>query len=777
MKIFEHLVQSIRDTSVYNPEIMAKPACILWPDHARQWEGVVPILQAHLPELLVLGDYAPDRRTGPAIWLRCAIDAKLEAAPIPEGRIPIIYLPGVSRQHLRAVEECPDHLKPLAELQYRGVFWSQINAKDWTVLAFIKSDQGGLGLDVAADNESKNAMLRALHRFLEEERDLLQEKRLDKDYFNTLVTGGDPTRDILQWIDLDDGFEKSRGHNEWQAFIAVCSSQLDFNPKKQGVLSAAAKLAAHEGPWQGVWERFCEAPKRYPNIPSRIRKCRPPRENMLWLMGGETFSGWPQWNEDQEKILHEKLVSLKNQPPPEARKILTRLEKEHGYRRSSVWAELGEAPLAMALEHLAELAHITGTGLDAGQVADLQSGYVNQGWRADNAVVRALEQVTNSSDIEAVSSVIRSVYKPWVQDSARYLQALVDSEGSYPGQPGPANRPIPAEPGECLLFIDGLRFDTGKRLKDLLEHAGLTVQEKSVWCPLPSVTGTGKPAVAPLHDATDRFHEDQEGYNFQLMSHYQLNKAIEENGYQILGKNESGNSNGRGWCEFGNIDHEGHDRGWKLAKHLDSLLGEILERITTLVEDGWKRVRIVTDHGWLLLPGGLPKIELPSELSENKWGRCASLKQGASSEERLFPWYWNPDVHFALADGISCFRNGEEYAHGGLSLQECLTLHLTVFPQAASPEGDAFITDVTWRGLRCKAAVDGHFSGLRLDIRTNAGDASTSVIMGVKSIQEETGIGSVVVEDDSIMGNQATIVLLGLNDELVDQMETTIGGE
>ena len=179
---------------------------------------------------------------------------------------------------------------------------------------------------------------------------------------------------------------------------------------------------------------------------------------MLWLMGGESFSGWPQWNDDQEKILHDQLVSLTNETPAEARKVLMRLEKEHGYRRLSVWAELGEAPLAMAMEHLSILAHITGTGLDAGQIEDLQSGYVNQGWKADNAVVRAMEQVTTSQDVETVSSVIRSVYKPWMQDSARYLQALVDNEGNYPGQPGPANRPIPAEPGECLLFVDGLRL-------------------------------------------------------------------------------------------------------------------------------------------------------------------------------------------------------------------------------------------------------------------------------------------------------------------------------
>ncbi len=71
------------------------------------------------------------------------------------------------------------------------------------------------------------------------------------------------------------------------------------------------------------------------------------------------------------------------------------------------------------------------------------------------------------------------------------------------------------------------------------------------------------------------------------------------------------------WCEFGDIDHEGHDRGWKLAKHIDALILEITDRITELLAAGWKRVRVVTDHGWLLLPGGLPKIDLPSALADN----------------------------------------------------------------------------------------------------------------------------------------------------------------
>ncbi len=192
MKVLEQLLKAVRNAATFNPEVQVAPACILWPDRDRQWEAVLPVLQAELPELMILGDFAPDKRTGPAIWLRCVLAGQAPDVPLPPDRTPIFYLPGISRQDLRAIESCPDHLKPLAELQYRGVIWSQINAKDWTILAFLKSDQSGLGLDVAQDNETKNAMQLALSRLLDEDVSLLAGKRLNRDYFNTLLTGGDP---------------------------------------------------------------------------------------------------------------------------------------------------------------------------------------------------------------------------------------------------------------------------------------------------------------------------------------------------------------------------------------------------------------------------------------------------------------------------------------------------------------------------------------------------------------------------------------------------------
>ena len=214
MRVIEILCKALRDAAIFNPEVQAAPSCVLWPDKDRQWEAVIPRLQSELAELLVLGDYSPESRIGPAVWLRCVIAGLAPDTTLPADRVPLLYLPGVGRQELRAIEDCPELLKPLAELQYRGTIWSQTNTKDWTIVAFLKSDQGGMGLDVAQDNQTKNVIRLALSRLLDENLELLKRKRLDKDYFNTLLTGGDPVRDVLQWLDLGEAFTTGRGANE-----------------------------------------------------------------------------------------------------------------------------------------------------------------------------------------------------------------------------------------------------------------------------------------------------------------------------------------------------------------------------------------------------------------------------------------------------------------------------------------------------------------------------------------------------------------------------------
>ena len=64
---------------------------------------------------------------------------------MPDGPV-IVYLPGVARSELRAVDSCKPELAPIAELQYRSHWFSHPNNRDWTVRALLTNRERGLGL-------------------------------------------------------------------------------------------------------------------------------------------------------------------------------------------------------------------------------------------------------------------------------------------------------------------------------------------------------------------------------------------------------------------------------------------------------------------------------------------------------------------------------------------------------------------------------------------------------------------------------------------------------
>lgn len=772
MQLIDALTEAIRNAARHNPDVQLAPACILWTDCDQQWEPVVPRLQLEVPELLQLGDYQPDNRKGPAIWLRCVIAGLVDAVPLTSGRTPILYLPGVSRQDLRAVESCPDPLKPLAELQYRGVIWSQVNAKDWTILAFLKSNQGGLGLDVAQDTDTKRAMQLALYRLLDQDLTTLRGNHLNSVFFNTIVTG-DPVRDLLMWLDQGDAFRLSRDENAWRGFVEICKSQLGFDPENDGPLKAAGLLAARKGPWENVWSRFREAPSRYATLPSLIRKTSPPMDFF------EDKSSWPQWNEQQETSLRQTLAAIAKSPPHTARQRLAEANLEHEPRRQTVWADLGEAPLAQAVQDLAAVAAGTSQSLAAGTATDVASAYRVSGWAVDAALLDAFAAVTKPEDRAAVEAVAQTIYLPWLDDAARHLQSWVDKH-AYPATASSDQQSAKDYPcGHCLVFVDGLRLDLAKRLSQLLTDRGFEVGERLYWAALPSVTATAKPAVTPVghlitgQEVNADFEPSVAATGQSLRGGYHLRKLLTDDGWQVLDRDQTGDPIGRAWTEIGTIDHEGHQRGAQLPRHLPSILSDVAERISQLIAAGWQSIRIVTDHGWLFCPGGLPKAELPAALSENTWGRCAAIKPGASTDETLYAWHWNPNLQFALAPGVRCYRSGVEYTHGGLSPQECVLIELAVTSTVVATSG-VKIEDVVWKGMRCKVSIEGDVTGLHLDIRSHAGNRDSTITMQSRPLKAD-GTASVVVDDDRLEGHDATIVVINSDGQLVAQQDTVIG--
>ena len=270
------LVESIQHAgNRYNKNDQVAPAVVLWTDKDRQWEALLPLLRERLP-LLTFGQYQPTEWTGPAYWLRCVIARTLPEYQLPKDVTPIIYLPGISKQEIRAIEDTPKTLQPLAELQYRGALWTHKNGRDWTVAAFIQSAEGGLGIEIGADNATKEALQRALLKLADEPiAQLKKEAPLRAAFFDALLNP-DEVRNLLLWLNDAAGYPKRCSVAEWEAFCGLCKRKYGFHPEKDGVMTAMLLFGERQGVWENVWSRFKEAPHAYSHLPELLRRAKPP---------------------------------------------------------------------------------------------------------------------------------------------------------------------------------------------------------------------------------------------------------------------------------------------------------------------------------------------------------------------------------------------------------------------------------------------------------------------------------------------------------------------
>ncbi|MDQ6993116.1 MAG: PglZ domain-containing protein, partial [Mariprofundus sp.] len=356
---------------------------------------------------------------------------------------------------------------------------------------------------------------------------------------------------------------------------------------------------------------------------------------------------------------------------------------------------------------------------------------------------------------------------------------IKESGGLGKSQVCEATRPYQVG-GEVVFFVDGLRFDVAKRLVDRLSGIDAAVSLTHNWAALPSVTSTGKAAVTPMFEQvtgrpTDKnFQPSLKAEKKPFSSHY-FKKLMAESGWQVIAAADVGDPTGMAWVECGDIDKEGHVKGIKLAERIDALLGEIIERIEELLAAGWKRIRVVTDHGWLLVPGGLPKSHLPKTATESRWGRCAELKQGIKVDELTLGWYWDQQVPVAYAPGIASFVAGKEYDHGGISLQECVTPVITIKSNRdMSIKSSGSIDSMSWRRLTCKIEVTTDADNTMADLRQNAADADSSL---VRTKVVKNGKCTLMVEDDGCEGMPAIVVLLDEAGNLLSMKPTIVGGE
>ena len=755
MKLLDKLRESLART-LRVPEGQAPPVAIVWTDATGEWCSLAPVLRLAMPEFFTWGEYRPEERMGPAIWLKCIVERTLPDAP-PLGTAPILYLPNVSRQTLRAAADCPPHWAPLIELQYRGRVWHQSNGRDWTVMAFLTSNEG-LGLEIAQDKRTEEAIGRNLPLLVDVDIHTLSGRRLDADDFDRLSVS-DPIRDLLQWLNASERFEQSQA-DRWVAFRNRCESEFGIDPI-DGPEAAIKAIAEGQHALDPVWHRFSESPASYPGFAKLLRT-----PGSLAIDESRN----PSINESEEAELRKELGTLAGLDQATAAARVQALEGHHGVRRTWVWARTGLSPWAMALELLLTLANLSKSPIGGATVEAAAEIYAKSGYLCDWAAIDALSRFREtSSDAATMKCVVQVLYEPWLDASARHFQELVRKAGKL------AVSTVPFEHDICTLFIDGLRFDVGAAMAAELEQRGLIARVGFRFSPLPTVTATAKAAVmtipGQLHGASAEDFTPLLG--IRQATAPVLRNALSDRGVEIFENSEtrfpSGAASG-GWAEFEAIDSYGHAHPDDLAMRAKTEVINAADRVKQLLDAGWKKVRVVTDHGWLLLPKALPKVDLPAYLTATKWARCALAK--ADAPVPSYPWHWNPDIRITSPQGIASFRSGDKYAHGGVSLQECVVPEIVV--EHGVEAVHASILSVEWRGMRCKVKVDTNDPAVRVDLRTNWKQVGSSIVAAIKEVGPG-GEANLVVVDDKHEGSAAMVVLIDSGGDVLSQKSTSVG--
>ena len=182
-------------------------------------------------------------------------------------------------------------------------------------------------------------------------------------------------------------------------------------------------------------------------------------------------------------------------------------------------------------------------------------------------------------------------------------------------------------------------MDLARGLEERLLNSGLWFESNSTFAGrrLPTVTATAKPAWMPLAEKLGgpldgTAFQCKEQSNGKALVQARFKQLLAELGISFLDPNEPELPTGCAWTEFGSVDTYGHEQGAKVAWRVEEEITALQQRIAELLHSGWAKVKVITDHGWLMIPGGLPKTELPKHLTASRWSRCAIPGLGPSTD-------------------------------------------------------------------------------------------------------------------------------------------------
>ncbi len=339
--------------------------------------------------------------------------------------------------------------------------------------------------------------------------------------------------------------------------------------------------------------------------------------------------------------------------------------------------------------------------------------YTGGGWQVDRAG-EALLRNLHSSDaaLVALLTPLREAYRArWEQQMMGWSEVWTTAGCPVPNVPTAGERLrtiLEARRPTAVIVLDALRYDLGATLAQLVNEAE-TAERATVLparAPLPSITALGMGLALPIAEAdlvaevVDGkwfLHEHNDSRNLSIAAKrrewWQAHGHVPEGGIlpvaQALTADLPAPS---AHCPrlviFDDaIDALGHDEELEAAGTQD-VLRRYLHVIQRVRDAGWRRIAVVTDHGYIHWSGAHDqRVALPVAQPAYASRRSCAFPPTLSVQgpRGLAP---GGKLAVAVPHGVACFSayGKRGYFHGGASLQEwIIPVVLIDWPARAKP--------------------------------------------------------------------------------------------
>ncbi|NLD71863.1 MAG: PglZ domain-containing protein [Chloroflexi bacterium] len=330
--------------------------------------------------------------------------------------------------------------------------------------------------------------------------------------------------------------------------------------------------------------------------------------------------------------------------------------------------------------------------------------YADQWHAVDLAHWRLLAAARKADDGEAIAAIADRFYVQYLEQVNQAFYGSLGKGGTWPPESCQGVAGVTAElyqqsgTPQAILIVDALRFDLAAALCERLEDAQLGATIANV----PSDTWVGMTSLLPGVSAELRLQDGDLALYSEATQGDLTAKANRWKALDALGASALGSNGGKGRRDAiddllrqvtppkalpkllvlfdRGADNLGHPVGYEVLHHFEVLLDNLEHAVRKLKAWGYGQVRIVTDHGFVLLHDGasVPLMGVNASACAKRTARWCLQRAGEEAPTVTVPFALDDRWQVALAPGLRSFGATGAFFHGGATLQEVVIPDLRV---------------------------------------------------------------------------------------------------